>query len=215
MKNIMIFGDSYSTFTGCIPEGYAAYYTGKRTSADDSPDVPSADHTWWGLLVKETGANLVRNDSWSGSTIGYTGYGGKDTSATSSFIYRLEKLASEGFFEKNEIDTVFVFGGTNDSWSDAPLGEEMTEGWKREDLFNVLPAVHYFFKKLREALPNAKIYGIGNSGIKGVIVDAIVHACERVGAKAIVLTDAVDKKSGHPTVQGMIDIKDQVLAALD
>ena len=46
-------------------------------------------------------------------------------------------------------------------------------------------------------------------------MDAIVHACERVGAKAIVLTDAVDKKSGHPTVQGMIDIKNQVLAALD
>ena len=215
MKNLMIFGDSYSTFAGCIPEGYAAYYTGKRTSADDSPDVPSADHTWWGLFMKQTGVNLVRNDSWSGSTIGYTGYGGKDTSATSSFIYRLEKLASEGFFEKNEIDTVFVFGGTNDSWSDAPLGEEMTEGWKREDLFNVLPAVHCFFRKLREALPNAKIYGICNSGIKGVIVDAIVHACERVGAKAIVLTDAVDKKSGHPTVQGMIDIKNQVLAALD
>jgi hypothetical protein len=157
----------------------------------------------------------VRNDSWSGSTIGYTGYSGKDTSTTSSFIYRLEKLAEEGFFEKNEIDTVFVFGGTNDSWSDAPLGEEMSEGWKREDFFNVLPAVHYFFKKLREILPDAKIYGIGNCGIKGVIVDAIVHACEGIGAKPIVLTDAVDKRSGHPTVQGMIDIKNQVLAALD
>ena len=214
MKNIMIFGDSYSTFTGCIPEGHAAYYTGKRTSADESPDVPSADHTWWGLLVKETGVNLVRNDSWSGSTIGYTGWGGKDTSKTSSFIYRLETLASEGFFEKNEIDTVFVFGGTNDSWSDAPLGEEMTEGWKREDLFNVLPAVHYFFKKLRETLPNAKIYGIGNCGIKAEVVNAIQNACEANGGKPIVLTDAVDKRSGHPTVQGMIDIKNQVLAAL-
>lgn len=215
MKNIMIFGDSYSTFAGCIPEGHAAYYTGKRTSADESPDVPSADHTWWGLLVKETGVNLVRNDSWSGSTIGYTGWGGKDTSKTSSFIYRLETLASEGFFEKNEIDTVFVFGGTNDSWSDAPLGEEMTGGWKREDLFNVLPAVHYFFKKLRETLPNAKIYGIGNCGIKAEVVNAIKNACAANGAKAIVLTDAVDKQSGHPTVQGMIDIKNQVLAALD
>jgi hypothetical protein len=58
MKNIMIFGDSYSTFEGRIPQGYAAYYTGKRTSTDESPDVPSADHTWWGLLVKETSANL-------------------------------------------------------------------------------------------------------------------------------------------------------------
>ena len=215
MKNMMIFGDSYSTFAGSIPDGHAVYYTGKRAPEDESPDVPSADHTWWGLLVKETNANLVRNDSWSGSTIGYTGWGGKDTSKTSSFIYRLETLAEEGFFEKNEIDTVFVFGGTNDSWSDAPLGEEMTEGWKREDLFNVLPAVHYFFKKLREILPNARIYGIGNCGIKAEVVNAFRNACEANGAKPIVLSDAVDKKSGHPTVQGMIDIKNQVLAALD
>ncbi len=212
MKNIMIFGDSYSTFAGCIPEGYAAYYTGKRAEA---PDVSSADKTWWGLLVKETGVNLVRNDSWSGSTIGYTGYSGKDTSGTSSFIYRLEKLSEEGFFEKNEIDTVFVFGGTNDSWSDAPLGEEMTEGFKREDLYNVLPAIGYFFAKLRETLPNAKIYGICNSGIKAEIVGAIKTACEKNQAKAIVLTDAVDKISGHPTEKGMADIEGQVLPALD
>ena len=215
MKNIMIFGDSYSTFAGRIPQGYAAYYTGKRTSTDESPDVPSADHTWWGLLVKETSANLVRNDSWSGSTIGYTGYSGKDTSQTSSFIYRLGMLSEEGFFEKNEIDTVFVFGGTNDSWSDAPLGEEMAEGFQREDLFSVLPAVHYFFKKLRETLPNARIYGICNCGIKAEIVSAIQNACKAIGAKSIALTDAVDKRSGHPTVQCMMDIKNQVLAALD
>ncbi len=214
MKNIMIFGDSYSTFARCIPEGYSAYYTGKRSAEEDQPDVPSAEHTWWGLLLKETGANLVLNDSWSGSTIGYTGYSGRDTSGTSSFLFRLDRLVKNGFFAKNEIDTVFVFGGTNDSWSDAPLGEEMTEGWKHEDLFNVLPAVHCFFKKLRDALPSARIYGICNSGIKGEIVNAIQNACKANGAKAIALTDAVDKKSGHPTVQGMIDIKNQVLAAL-
>ena len=215
MKNIMIFGDSYSTFAGCIPEGYAAYYTGKRTAEEPQPDVPSAEHTWWGLLLKETGVNLVRNDSWSGSTIGFIGWGGKDTSGTSSFIYRLEKLSAEGFFEKNEIDTVFVFGGTNDSWSDAPLGAPMLDGFAREDLYNALPAIGYFFKKLRATLPSAKIYGICNSGIKGEIVNAIQNACKANGAKAIALTDAVDKASGHPTVQGMIDIKDQVLAALD
>ena len=26
MKNFMILGDSYSTYAGCIPEGYAVYY---------------------------------------------------------------------------------------------------------------------------------------------------------------------------------------------
>lgn len=27
MRNLLIFGDSYSTFAGYIPEGYAAYYS--------------------------------------------------------------------------------------------------------------------------------------------------------------------------------------------
>ena len=30
--NVMIFGDSYSTYSGHIPEGYAVYYSGKRNS---------------------------------------------------------------------------------------------------------------------------------------------------------------------------------------
>jgi hypothetical protein len=210
MKNVMIFGDSYSTFAGKIPEGYAVYYSGHR---DREPDISSADESWWGLLMNETGASLVRNDSWSGSTIGFTGYNGVDTSKTSSFIYRLEKLYSEGFFEKNEIDTVFVFGGTNDSWSDAPLGEEMSEGFAREELYKVLPAIGYFFTKLRQILPDVSIYGICNCDIKGAIINATVNACERVGGKPIVLK-GINKVNGHPTPVGMVEIKDQVKASL-
>ena len=209
-ENIMIFGDSYSTFAGCIPQGYAVYYSGRR---ERGPDIESADQSWWGLMVKESGANLVRNDSWSGSTIGYTGYNNSDTSGSSSFIYRLEKLTQEGFFAENKIDTVFVFGGTNDSWSNAPLGNEMSEGWERKDLYNVLPAVGYFFTKLRETLPDAKIYGICNCDIKNEVRDAIRNSCERVGGKAIVL-EKIDKMNGHPTPLGMIQIKDQVLASV-
>ena len=206
-ENIVIFGDSYSTFAGCIPAGYAPYYSGRR---ERGPDIESKDQSWWGMLVNETEADLIRNDSWSGSTIGYTGYNNSDTSKTSSFIFRLEKLEKEGFFENNKIDRVFVFGGTNDSWSNAPLGEEMTEGWKREDLYNVLPAVGYFFTKLRQVLPNAKIYGICNCGIKAEVVNAIKNVCAKIDAKPIVLEN-IDKLNAHPTPLGMIQIKDQVL----
>jgi hypothetical protein len=210
-ENIMIFGDSYSTFAGCIPAGYAPYYSGRR---ERGPDIESADQSWWGLMVKETESNLVRNDSWSGSTIGYTGYNNSDTSKTSSFIYRLEKLTQEGFFADNKIDTVFVFGGTNDSWSNAPLGNEMSEGWERKDLYNVLPAISYFFTKLREVLPNAKIYGICNCDIKSEVVNATKNVCDKVGGKAIVLEN-IDKMNGHPTPLGMVQIKDQVLKGIE
>ena len=208
--NLVIFGDSYSTFAGKIPAGYAVYYSGHR---DREPDIDSADQSWWGLLINETDAFLVRNDSWSGSTIGYTGYNGSDNSKSSSFIYRLEKLEAEGFFKDNKIDTVLVFGGTNDSWSNAPLGEYAEEIADKKELYNVLPAIGYFFKSLRRVLPDTKIYGICNCDIKGEIVSAIKTACEAVGAKAIELK-AVDKVNGHPTPLGMIHIKDQVLGAI-
>jgi hypothetical protein len=162
LGNVMIFGDSYSTYAGYIPEGYAVYYSGRR---ETPPDLPSAAQTWWGRLLEATDSVLVQNNSWSGSTIGYTGYMG-DCSTSSSFIYRFERLLAEGFFEQNRIDTLFVFGGTNDSWSEAPLGELKYDGIEREDLFSVLPAISYFAKRLKESLPTARIVFIANSDIK-------------------------------------------------
>ncbi len=94
-KNILIFGDSYSTFEGYVPKGYAVYY-----SENERPetDVTKVEQTWWHQVVNEGNYNLVLNNSWSGSTIGYTGYNNSDCSKSSSFIYRFKKLAAEGFF---------------------------------------------------------------------------------------------------------------------
>ena len=81
MKNekIMIFGDSYSTFEGYIPEEYAVYYP--------RHDVSDVSKTWWYMLANETASEIVLNNSWSGSTICNTGYNG-DCSKSSSFIFR-------------------------------------------------------------------------------------------------------------------------------
>ena len=118
-NNTIIFGDSYSTFENFVLEGYAVYYTEKGRP---ETDVTKVFQTWWHQVVTEIDLNLNLNNSWSGSTIGYTGYNNTDCSHSSSFIYRLQKLIEQDFFDKNDIDTVFVFGGTNDSWAEAPLG---------------------------------------------------------------------------------------------
>ena len=210
-KNVIIFGDSYSTYKDCIPEGYGPYYTG---TGERVPDLASAEETWWRLLMKETGWNLVRNDSWSGAPICYRGYEGVDVSKSSSFIYRLKRLRDEGFFAENKIDTVLVLGGTNDSWCGAEIGEEMREGWTHDDLYRVLPAIWYYFGDLRATFPSADMYVICNCDINDVIIDAMARAAESIGAKPILLHN-IDKLEGHPTAKGMIEIKDQILDHLE
>lgn len=208
MKNLMILGDSYSTFEGYIPNGYRTYYSGKPRP---ETDVCKVTETWWSRFVSAAKANLVLNDSWSGSTIGYTGYNNRDCSKDSSFIYRFTKLLNEGFFREKKIDTVLVFGGTNDSWANAPLGEvrfsERTDG----DLFEVLPAICYLMDTMKRNLPNTDILFIVNTELKTEISDCFRRAAEHYRLDALFLHD-IDKRCGHPTIKGMTSIFEQVLA---
>ncbi len=63
-ENILIFGDSYSTYDGFIPDGYATYYP-----KPDHITVNDVSKTWWKMLETETNSHIVLNNSWSGSTI--------------------------------------------------------------------------------------------------------------------------------------------------
>ena len=205
--NVLIFGDSYSTFSGWIPEGHAAYYP---PTLDTRPMIDKVEDTWWHALIRETDSHLLLNESWSGSTVGYTGYGGADTSKTSSFITRLRKLNSDGFFKDRKIDTAFVFGGTNDSWSDAPVGELKFENRSEADLYFVLPGVCEFLEELKNILTDARIIYIVNTDLKNEITDGIKCACEHYSIEYLFLSD-IDKKADHPTVRGMKEIKEQIL----
>jgi hypothetical protein len=129
------------------------------------------------------------------------------------FGYRYRKLVEKGFFEENEIDTVIVFGGTNDSWSNAPLGTEKYSDFSEDELFNVLPAICYFMAVLKKEHPNTKVVFIGNSDIKGEIIDCMRNASKRNDVDFIELHD-IDKLSGHPTVLGMTQICEQVIEKL-
>ena len=218
LGNIFILGDSYSTFAGHIPEGFASYYfengphylvAHPDEAKPSERDVHKVEETWWYTLAKENG-RLIHNCSWSGTTICNTGYGGCDNSKV-SFIARLEKLLDEGFFEKNKIDTLLLFGGTNDSWSNAPLGEAKYSDWTKDDLYCVLPAFNYLIDVLKTRLPEVKVYCILNTWLKPEIDEHYTAVCEKCGVDLIKLHD-IDKICGHPTTLGMASIKDQILA---
>lgn len=212
MKNAVIFGDSYSTFAGYIPEGNETWYS--EVAEENRTDVCSVKETWWHQVASEADLNVILNDSWSGSTVCHTGYSGADCSETSSFICRLDRLVSGRFFKENPVDVVFVFGGTNDSWADSPLGEVMFDGFTKKDLFSVLPAISYFFKTLRQQLPEAEIYCLTNTDIKEEIASGMATVCRKYGARQIRF-DHIHKTFGHPNVQGMTDIKNGVLNAMN
>ena len=211
--NLMILGDSYSTFKGYIVREDAYYYYPEEArEGDDKVRSMQLDETWWRRFVARTGAKLVRNDSWSGSTICYTGYLG-DCSETSSFIYRYRCLLKEGFFEKNAVDTVIVFGGTNDSWCPAELGEMKIAGQTEEDLKTALPAISHIMSSMKNDLKGVRIVYIANCDIDTEIIECMKSEGERLGIEVVELS-GIDKEAGHPTPLGMEQICNQVLSAL-
>jgi hypothetical protein len=206
IKNLLIIGDSYSTFKGFVPDKHAVYYTGKGECG-----ITSVEETWWKMLIDKTGINLVLNSSWSGSTICYTGRVSPEYGYRSSFVNRMHIMLKENFFKEKEIDTVFIFGGTNDSWLDStPKGSIQFDGFKEEDLYSTLPAICYMAKRLREELPNGNIVFIINTELDERISSTMKIASEHFGTQYIELTD-IDKESGHPTVLGMKQIAEQIL----
>lgn len=206
--NVVIFGDSYSTFSGVVPDGFHVYYTGKRSSG---PDLQSAEQLWWHRLASETESQVLQNNSFSGSTICNTVRETLDVST--SFLSRFETLVQAGFFKEHQVDTVFILGATNDSWINAPLGEVQFENFTKQDLYNVLPAVCCLISRIRKEIPNARVVQVVNTELKPEIGSCMKLAGAHYGTDVVLLHD-VEKLAGHPTVKGMEQIKDQILEQL-
>ena len=212
MKNVFIMGDSYSTYKDYIPNGYPFYYC--KEGRENSPLVTkmNLEQTWWMQVLNNLKGNLVLNDSWSGSTVCHTRYDGEDCSKTSSFIFRFNKMREQGFFKNNKIDTVLIFGGTNDNWANSPLGEPKFSNITEKDMFNVLPAFCYLSRELRKELPNAEICFILNTDFKKEMVDCILDCAKKYNLITVQLKD-IEKDFRHPNVLGMKSIADQVTFA--
>ncbi len=206
-EKILIFGDSYSTYEGYIPEGYWVYYP--KTGEGMVDDVSK---TWWHMLAGETDSEIILNESWSGSTICNTRYDG-DCSTTSSFIFRLTRLINTGFFNENDIDRVFVFGATNDSWTGNACGELIYADWTADDLKLILPGISYFIDKLVSVVAKEKINFIINTDLRDEVTDGIIEICNHYNISYTVLSN-IDKVEGHPTYKGMKEIKEQILFSL-
>ena len=209
LGNVLIIGDSYSTFENCVPNDNHVWYY--ENVDNGRTDVIKKEQTWWWQLINETDSALLLNESFSGATVCNTE---RPTIPHTSFVYRLHGLIERGFFKENAIDTVFVFGGTNDSWIDSPLGKAKYENFTEEDLKEVFPAYSYLLKTLKETAPQAKIVAIVNCDIKPLIVENFKIICENYDVEYVQLEN-IGKQNGHPNQLGMTQIKNQILKALN
>lgn len=205
-KSISILGDSYSTFQGYLqPDTNAVWYWDNVEAMNT--DVHHVRETWWHQFIEKNGYRLCINNSFSGSTICYSGYKtvGPDFTDYSdrAFVTRLDKLGCP--------DIIFVFGGTNDSWAGSPIGEYKYSGWTREDLFSFRPAMACLLEKMIDHYPNVKIYFLLNDDLRDEIDESVKTICSHYEVDLIELVD-IHKINGHPSVKGMRQICEQIEA---
>ncbi len=207
-KTFSVLGDSYSTFMGTMsPDTNYVWYDTAQVRRGGT-DVDAAAQMWWSLLADSLGMKMVQNNSFSGSTIGYHGYdddkdGQPDDFSDRAFITRMTNLVPSDF--------IFVFGGTNDSWSGAPAGSYGVEA--ADSLFSFRPAMRKLLCGLKDLHPEAKVYVIINSELRSEIAGSEQALADECGVPYVVLYD-VDKHWGHPTRAGQKAIAEQVARAL-
>ena len=202
--SVSILGDSYSTFEGYLtPDTMDIWYFENKQDPRRT-DVKSVGETWWMQLIKKKNWKLELNNSWSGSTICYSGYGDEDYRLR-SFITRVPALGSP--------DIILIFGGTNDSWSNAPVGEYKYADWRRADLYTFRPAMACMLHKIKERYPTADIYFISNDGLKSEITESMAQICKHYDVPMIQLEN-ISKTAGHPNVKGMTQIAEQLDKAI-
>ncbi len=195
---VSILGDSYSTFENYLSCDSNAvwYWNGKH----ENTDVTTVEQTWWHQLISEFGWRLEKNNSFSGATICFTGYNGEDYS-NRSFVNRLKYLGSP--------DIILVFGATNDCWAHSPIGEYKYGNWSRDELYSFRPAMACMLDGLKKHYPNVQLYFILNSELSDDINSSVKTICKHYGVPYIELKD-IHKINGHPSIEGMKSIAEQV-----
>ncbi len=202
-KSVSILGDSYSTFEGYVtPATNELWYYAKNVP--QKSDVNDVRQTWWHQVISQMGWRLCQNNSYSGATISYSGYDGNDY-RDRSFNTRMGDLGCP--------DVILIFGATNDSWAGSPIGEYKYEGITYGDLYQYRPALARMLSWMQNRYINCEIYFLLNSELSADINASTKAICSHYNIPCIELRD-IDKISGHPSVKGMRQIADQVVAFL-
>lgn len=201
-----ILGDSYSTYKGWIPEGYATWY------GDGDTNINSVEETWWHLLMTECDLSLLCNCSYSGGTVCTTGYEAI-TDASQAFIVRMKIHFGEKDSAAPKPDLLFVEGGINDTFA-SPVGTLQYKDWTEEDLKNSLPAYCYMLDYLKRHNPDTRIICMISDIVSPELRNGYTEACQHYNVEYLYFppkgSDTELFNDGHPTTAGHRVIYDTV-----
>ncbi len=143
-KYFSFLGDSITTYEGYLPKGYPSFY-----SRPDSyiTNIYGYKDTWWGQVLEHFGAQLLVNNSWSGSCVckapscEIESYGCSDA--------RCGGLGYDGISPHH----IIVFLGSNDRGKGYPLTSE-----DKSDLSVIENAYAVMLDKIKINYPSAEVW---------------------------------------------------------
>lgn len=204
-KTFSILGDSYSTFKDYTdPLNNTQWYPPSDSATQGSEnDVEDVENTWWCLFANDYKSLLIQNNSYSGSCISYDSYGtGTVDGKNFSFVKRCENL--------KKAELIIIEGGTNDAWSNVSLGEYKYSNWVESDFETFRPACSYVLDYIKRNNIGAKIIFVLNDGLKSSITESIKNICNYYNVDVLELSN-IKKSNNHPNIEGMKQIKEQLI----
>lgn len=206
LTTVTIFGDSYSTFDGWLTpaSNESWYFAPGHVSRNVKNDVTKVEECWWYQVIERMGWTLERNNSYSGSTVGYFGYQNENYHAR-SFCTRVENLG--------EPDVILCCCATNDAWTGEKVGEYKYANITENDMWYFRPAFAKLCMQLKQSYPQARVVFIMNTDMRPETAESMRVICRHYGMELLEL-QYLDKQEGHPSVKGHKEFADQVVAYL-
>lgn len=207
-----VLGDSFSSLVGTVdPE------TNDVWTSYGNVGVTSAEQMWWHKVATEMDWVLDKNNSFSGSLVcNFTAFDGGDYYGPNSFIRRMDNLGNP--------DVIFVFGGTNDIYKKAPVGEYVYSDWTEDQLCAYRPGMAYMLANLKRLYPKAEIYFlvdmelcINDTTIEPETRQAYLDSMHRIANHynvSCIDIYGIHKVWWHPDEEGQDGIASQVLEVL-
>ena len=167
---LSILGDSISTYDGYLPEGFVVFYP-------LNGEIQDVSQTWWMKLLDDTGMELCRNDSSSGSTcVG-------DSLSLDNPKYGCSGLRTSllGGEQGKMPDIIIIYMGTNDLMIGVPLGDnDGTQSVEEGMIDNFSDAYCLILDKVTSNYPVSQIYcctlpPVGDWGTSQPFVTLVNH----------------------------------------